>query len=256
MNRGISCERILDADCSSTTLLQHEEQQYDALMSKFLLLHSPLVGPSTWKWVAEELGRSGNEVTILVISPSATAQGWEQVVKEVVAQVPVENGAVFVAHSGAGPLLPTIVERSRSLGSSLVFVDAGVPAETGNTPLMPEAVLEHLASLAEEGLLPPWSEWFGPDVMASLIPDATKRELIVSELPRIPLDYFSGLVPPLRKWPADRNGYVLLSDAYLDDVEEARHRGWTVVKLLGKHLDLVTRAPEVALAIIQASSSN
>jgi hypothetical protein len=224
-------------------------------MPKFLLLHSPLVGPTTWKWVAQELRSLGFEVEIPIVSPSATSRGWEKVVEEIVTQIPVESGLAFVAHSGAGPLLPTIVERSNALAPSMVFVDAGLPAIATNTPLMPEQFLERLATIAEEGWLPPWSEWFGPNVMASLVPDADKRELIEIELPRITLDYLAGVIPPVQKWPADRNGYVLLSDGYVDDAEEARHRGWPVEELLGQHLDLITRAPEVALAILRASST-
>jgi hypothetical protein len=71
---------------------------------------------------------------------------------------------------------------------------------------------------------------------------------------RLPLDYFLGLVPPVRSWPTDRNGYVLLSDGYLEDAQEARRRGWPVVELLGQHLDLVTKAPEVARAIVEVIS--
>jgi hypothetical protein len=224
-------------------------------MAKFFLLHSPVVGPTTWKWVSEELRGMGHEVQILTISPSASFRGWEEVVKEVVAQVTGEDNATFVAHSGAGPLLPTIVDRSEVRAPSMVFVDAGLPAIAIDTPLMPEAILKQLSAITEDGMLPPWSEWFGPGVMESLIPDSKKRELIEFELPKIPLTYFHGSVPPVRNWPANRNGYVLLSDAYLEDAEEARRRGWPVIEMLGGHLDLVTKAPEVALAVIQAGAS-
>ena len=225
-------------------------------MAKFFLLHSPVVGPTTWKWVSEELQDMDHEVEILVISPSATFRGWEDVVEEVAAQVIGADDAIFVAHSGAGPLLPTIVDQSKSRDTSMVFVDAGLPTTATDTPLMPEAFLKQLSAIAEDGLLPPWSEWFGPDVMASLIPDSNKRELIELELPRIPFDYFTGFVSPVRKWPSDRNGYVLLSESYLADAEEARRRGWQVIELLGGHLDLINKAPEVALAIVHVSSSN
>ncbi|HVB70846.1 MAG TPA: hypothetical protein VND83_05020 [Acidimicrobiales bacterium] len=174
---------------------------------------------------------------------------------EVVSQVSDKEDAVFVAHSGAGPLLPTIVDRCNARGSSMVFVDAGIPAMTSATPLMPEDLLQQLSAIAVDGLLPPWSQWFGRDMMASLVPDSKKRELIELELPRIPLSYFYGSIPPLRKWPADRSGYVLLSDAYVDDAEEARRRGWPVAELPGEHLDLVARAPAVAEAVVQVSSS-
>jgi hypothetical protein len=137
----------------------------------------------------------------------------------------------------------------------MVFVDAGLPTISTNTPLMPEPFLKQLTAIAEDGVLPPWSEWFGPGVMASLIPDSVTRELIEIELPRIPLAYFYESIPPVRKWPAVRNGYVLLSEGYLEDAEEARRRGWPVLELLGDHLDLITKAPEVALAIVQAGDS-
>ncbi len=224
-------------------------------MASFLLLHSPVVGPTTWKWVSEELRGMGHTAEILTISPSATFGGWEEVVTQAVSHVSDKEDAVFVAHSGAGPLLPTIVDRCNARGSSMVFVDAGIPATTSATPLMPDVLLKKLSAIAVDGLLPPWSEWFGPDMMASLVPDSEKRELIELELPRIPLSYFYGSVPPLRKWPAVGNGYVLLSDAYVDDAEEARRRGWPVVELHGEHLDVVARAPAVAAAVAQVSSS-
>jgi hypothetical protein len=55
---------------------------------------------------------------------------------------------------------------------------------------MPAELLEELASLAREGPLPPWSEWFGPGVMPQQIPDEAKRRLVTSELPRLPIQYF------------------------------------------------------------------
>jgi len=206
------------------------------------------------KWLAEELRASGNEVKILVIGSTATCRGWQEVVNEVVSQVPAGADGVFVAHSGAGPLLAAVVDRAAVRSSSMVFVDAGIPALETNSPLMPEEYRKELELIAVDGLLPPWSEWFGPDVMASLVPDEMKRELIERELPRVPLNYFSGFVPPVQKWPTDQNGYVLLSVGYLEEAEEARRRGWPVVELLGGHLDLVTKAADVASAIVQTSS--
>ena len=68
---------------------RHKERQYDSPMAGFVLLHSPLVGPSTWRWVAEELRTLGNDVNIPVISHSTASQGWEGVVSEVLTQLPV-----------------------------------------------------------------------------------------------------------------------------------------------------------------------
>jgi hypothetical protein len=156
---------------------------------------------------------------------------------------------VFVAHSGAGLLLPSIVDRARAFDPSLVFVDAGIPSESVPTPLLPDGLLQELTKIAEDGALPPWSDWFGPEVMNDLIPDPEMRRLVISELPQLPLSYFSDAIPPVRQWPAADNGYILLSEAYVDEASEAARRGWDVVELVGQHLDMVPKARAVADAI-------
>jgi hypothetical protein len=220
-----------------------------------VLIHSPLVGPSTWNWVADELRDGGDDVVVPTIARKSLLGGWNAVVSEVASQVSGTTGAVFVAHSGAGPLLPSIVEQSGAIDPALIFVDAGIPLVVGETSLMPAELLEELTSLARDGELPPWSEWFGPDTMSMLIPDATKRRRVMSDLPRLPLLYFTGSVPEVRPWPAACNGYVLLSEGYVVDANEARKRGWTVVEAMGEHLDIVTRPRAVAEAIYQCQTT-
>ena len=56
-----------------------------------------------------------------------------------------------------------------------VFVDAGLPTDG------PDPFLDRLRDIAEDGLLPPWSTWFGPDVMATLVPDPTRRAEIEAD---------------------------------------------------------------------------
>lgn len=110
-------------------------------------------------------------------------------------------------------------------------------------------MLQELAKIAENGVLPPWSDWFGPEVMTDLIPDPVRRRLVASDFPRLPLHYFSDAVPPVRQWPAADNGYILLSEAYADEASEAARRGWHVAELFGRHLDIVSKARAVAEAI-------
>jgi hypothetical protein len=225
-------------------------------VASFVLVHSPLVGPTTWKWVADELRTSGHEVVVPCIDPTSTAKGWRAVVDSVFSQVGRCDGTVFVAHSGAGPLMTSIVGDSGSADPMIVLVDAGIASETSETRLMPEEFLGELTAMAVDGVLPPWSEWLGPDVMEELIPDSARRASIEGELPSVPLSYFSGVVPPARPWPATRNGYVLLSDAYLGDAEEARRRRWPVVEVRGTHLGLVTDPTGVAEAITAVVESS
>jgi hypothetical protein len=218
-------------------------------VAHYVLLHSPLVGPTTWKWVAEELRSEGDDVVVPTVAAATPSAGWRAVAAEFADQVPDIPGMVFVGHSGAGPLLPGIVDRARAVDPSLIFVDAGIPSESVPTTLLPDEMLQELTKIAESGVLPPWSDWFGPEVMKEMIPDQEMRRLVASDLPRLPLSYFSGAVPPVRPWPAADNGYILLSEAYVDEASEAARRGWDVVELFGRHLDIVSRAREVADAI-------
>jgi hypothetical protein len=104
--------------------------------------------------------------------------------------------------------------------------------------------------MAVDGLLPPWSEWFGPEVMQELVPDAERRAVIAAELPRLPLAYFEARVPAPPGWAAAGGGYILLSaDAYGGQAAAAAARGWPVSELPGGHLDIVTRPDPIAAAI-------
>ena len=218
-------------------------------MAHYVLLHSPLVGPTTWKWVAEELCSDVDTVIVPTVAVATLSSGWCAVASEFADQVPDTRGAVFVAHSGAGLLLPSIVDRARAIDPSLIFVDAGIPSESVPTPLLPDEMLQELTKIAENGVLPPWSDWFGHEVMKDLIPDPDMRRLVASELPRLPLSYFSDFVPPVRLWPSVDNGYILLSEAYVDEASEAARRGWNVVERFGRHLDIVSNARAVADAV-------
>ena len=98
----------------------------------YVLIHSPLVGPLTWKLVAEEMGRRDIEVIVptLVDTPDSEEPYWKQhaeSVSQALAQVPQDTSLTLVAHSGTGPLLPAIREALPNPVHAYVFVDAGIP---------------------------------------------------------------------------------------------------------------------------------
>jgi hypothetical protein len=223
-------------------------------MAAFVLVHSPVTGPSTWRWVADELVARGHQVTVPSVPPAATALGWSAFVGAVGALAGGLDRPVLVGHSGAGPLLPRIATRLRA--RALVFVDAGVPPEAGETSPVPAEFLEFLQGLANDGVLPPWSEWFGPDSMREQIPDDRKREIVSAELPALPLSYFQARVPVPADWTSTRCGYVLLSDAYADQASKAAASGWPVIRLPGAHLDIVTRPAAIADAILSIAGAS
>jgi len=220
-------------------------------MAAFVLVHSPATGPSTWRWVADELAARGHRVIVPAVPPAATALGWSAFVGAVGALSAGLDSPILVGHSGAGPLLPRIGTRIRA--RALVFVDADIPPEAGETALVPDEFLEFLRGLANGGVLPPWSEWFGPDSMRELIPDDRMREIVSAELPAVPLSYFETRVPVPAGWTSTPSGYVLLSEAYAEQASKAEASGWPVTRLRGAHLDIVTRPAEIADAILSVA---
>jgi hypothetical protein len=162
---------------------------------------------------------------------------------------------VLVGHSGAGPLLPVIASRMAVPLVRVIFVDAGVPPATGEASLIPDQMLDSLRMLARDGLLPRWSEWFGPEAMEAMIPDRNRRAAVLAEIPQLPVTYFEGRVRMPGGWSSVDGAYILLSDPYLSDAAEAASRGWPVTELRGGHLDIVTRPAEVAEAVLEVLGS-
>jgi pimeloyl-ACP methyl ester carboxylesterase len=138
---------------------------------------------------------------------------------------------VLVGHSGGGLLLPVIADAVAPPVSGLIFVDSGVPASTGETPLVPESFLAHLRTLDVDGMLPPWSSWFGEDAMRTLVPDEALRTALVREMPSLPLADFEERLPSPAGWERRPCAYLLLSDAYREAAAEARERGWPVEEI-------------------------
>jgi hypothetical protein len=159
---------------------------------------------------------------------------------------------VLVGHSGAGPLLPTIAGALACDVAALVFVDAFLPPARGSAPLAPAAFLWQLRTLERDGVLPPWSRWFGENGIRALVPDEDVRAALEREMPRLPLAYFEASVPLPERWDERPCAYVLLSrDPYGESAADARGRGWPVAEIEGAHhLALVTDASDITAALL------
>jgi hypothetical protein len=220
-------------------------------MTAFVLVHSPVTGPSTWRWVGADLVAHGHRVFVPAVG---AVSSWPEFADAVAAQAGQRGDAVLVGHSGAGPLLPQIAARIDA--GPLIFVDADMPPEKGRASLMPAEILTELRTKAVDGLLPPWSQWFGPTAMGELVPDAERRAAIAAELPRLPLAYFESTVPGPAGWTAAGGGYILLSaEAYGAQAATAAARGWPVVRLPGGHLDVATKPEPIAAALVQIAAA-
>jgi pimeloyl-ACP methyl ester carboxylesterase len=221
----------------------------------FVLVHSPLVGPTSWLPVARELGRRGRVAVVpsLLGVAEAPEPQWRHVPDAVrSATSELRERIVLVGHSGAGLLLPVIADAVAVEVAALVFVDSLLPPPAGQLLLGRPEFMDQLRALATDGVLAPWSRWFGAGAMRELVPDERLRADLEAEMPRLPLSYFEATVPIPGDWA---NGcpcaYLLLSAPYAQSAAEARARGWPVIELHDvQHLAIATDASPVTQALL------
>ncbi|MBW3557737.1 MAG: alpha/beta hydrolase [Actinobacteria bacterium] len=217
-------------------------------MSRIALLHSPLLGPSSWARVAEVLRQRGYEVAVPDLRQAVASPPYGQRFAEVAAKAlgSANDGVpwVLVGHSGAGRLLAVValgVETER-----LVFVDAGLPGEPSHLATAPGGARLHAFSLADDsGILPPWPDWWPAEVLAQILPDEGQRQALRSDSPRVP---FNLLIEPLPQ-AEPRVPCAYLAFTYETEWLEARRRGWPTAALAGGHLHQMVAPAEVAEAI-------
>ncbi|HEX4094421.1 MAG TPA: alpha/beta hydrolase [Trebonia sp.] len=219
-----------------------------------LLVHSPLVGASTWEPVARRLADDGYAVTLPDLVGTLTAgPPYHQRQAQVIADSAAGRPAILVGHSGAGPLLATAGLMLGQKARSYIFVDAGLPTpgRSWMQTVPPDLASQLRAMASPEGWLPPWSQWWGDEEPAALLPDPVVRERFASECPQLPLALFEEPHPPAPGWPNAPGGYLKLTEAYEADAAEARELGWPVSHHQGHHLAPLTDPDVVAAEILR-----
>ncbi|HTJ36038.1 MAG TPA: alpha/beta hydrolase [Dactylosporangium sp.] len=221
----------------------------------YVLVHSPLVGPASWAAVAERLRSSGATVAVpsLVDIGTGGPPFWPRVTEAVgaaVADLPPEQPVAVVAHSSAGRFVPVIVRDLPRTVAGIVFVEAALPARDGPTsPATPQR-LEELRSMARDGRLPRWTDWWhDADGVARLFPDEATRRAVSDEQPRLPLSFYEHPVPNPPGWEPLTRGYIRFSPAYERVAADAAERGWYTLRLDGEHFHQTVDPATVADAI-------
>jgi hypothetical protein len=219
---------------------------------RIALVHSPLVGPATWRGVAGQLVSLGHDVDVPDLRSAAQTGDPTKFIDAAQCALAPET-QIVAGHSGGGFFLPSI---AAALDTSvrLVFVDGGIPPCEG-TAAPSSDFLDQLRSLAVDGMLPPWSRWWGDDAMARLIPDENLRREVEAELREVPLRFYEKPIELPDGWCSTAGAFVLLSEGYRDDAVTAASMEWPVVELLGMHLDLVNNPQAVAIAIANFASA-
>lgn len=224
-------------------------------MARFVLIHSPVVGPYTWQLVAARLAGLGHEVTV----PSLLAVGdfgppfWPHVVSAVTAAlagVDPDQPLVLVAHSNAGNFVSVVRRALAQPVLCSVFADATVPGRRGTAATAGEGFQEFLRGMAEpDGRLPKWTDWWPGEDLTPLFPDARTRELVAGELPRLPLAYYAEQVPVPAGWDDHPCAYLHFSAGYDGEAQKAAARGWPVRDLPGEHLHQLVDPAGVATVV-------
>jgi hypothetical protein len=220
-----------------------------------VLIHSPLVGPTTCSPVAHELQRRGRLALVpsLLGVAEAPVPQWRYVLEAArVATARTDNAIVLAGHSGGGLLLPAIADALTVEVVALVFVDSFLPPASGSLALAAPGQLDQLRALGADGVLPRWSNWFGEDTMRELIADERLRAALEREMPRLPISYFEANIPLPDGWDAVPCGYVLLAAGpYRESATDARDRGWPVLEIPGvQHLAIATDPVAITDALL------
>jgi hypothetical protein len=165
--------------------------------------------------------------------------------------VPV--GAVVVAYSNAGLYAPAVAAAVDA--AATVFVDAAAPSRTGSTALAPADFLRFLTTLTDaDGTLPPWSQWWSADDLASLYPSVEWQRRVSADEQRLPLAYFSATVDVPDGWTERPCAYIAFGETYADETALARRHGWPVRVLTGRHLQLLHEPDAVADEIVAVTA--
>lgn len=216
-------------------------------------MHSPAVGPATWRWVAGALRSRGHDAIVPdLVGAAMTADPG--VFARAAAEVPdSDEEVVVVGHSAAGSVLPIVAGLTANV-RRVVFVDANVPPCEGTCNAGGD-FLAALQLLATDGTLPIWSRWWGEGVLQAYVPDDARRREIEAELPALPLAFFEAPIEVPAGWCAVDGAFLLLSQFYRSDADRAAALGWPVVELPGAHLDMVNREEAIAAILIELAGS-
>ena len=215
----------------------------------FVLLHSPLVGVSSLAPTARALEQRGLVCHLPQLpSSGAGVPQWQDCPRHLLEVVPRTEAPILAGHSAAGLLAAALAPALSAAG--LIFLDAGIAPGGGATPPVEPEFLQYVRRLPRQnGLLPPWSEWWGQDIFAGARVDPALQAAFEAEQPRLPVTWFDDSFE-MPDWSGCRAAYLQTSALFAGEADEARRRGWPVVCLNGTHLHPFLEPEETAEALV------
>jgi hypothetical protein len=222
----------------------------------FVLIHSPLAGPTTWEPVAVALRGRGREVAVPALWDNDTPDPpyWQQHAEAVargLGAVPAARPVVLVGHSGAGPLLPVIGGGLAQPVAAYLFVDAGLPVDRASRLDMmrledPEWAAPVARALRDGERFPTWTD----ADLAAIVPDAGRRQALLDELRPRDQAFFTEPIPVPGGWPDAPCAYLQFSTAYAAPARQAREQGWPFRRIEAGHFHMLVAPGPVTAAML------
>lgn len=216
-----------------------------------LLVHSPLVGPSSLARLAD----AAADADLRVALPDLTSMADSDSPHDDYCRLAVDAGRkmaaapLLVGHSGAGAFLPAIGSAIGRI-AGLVFVDALLPPAAGVHTTSP-GMREMLDSVTEDGVLRRWLDWWPEETIVDLLPNEADRVGLEADMPRLPRSFYDRDVEVPLGWSQGGCGYLMLSPAYDAMLHEADERGWPTARLDSDHLAPHTQPAAVLREVLQ-----
>lgn len=217
-------------------------------MPQFILIHSPLVGPSSVVPTANALGILGFEAHVPTPDALRGLTTWREWPLRLLDALPELDDPVLVGHSAGGLLAAYLAGSLKA--KSFICLDAMMPPECGVTPPVESDFLNFVQSLpSKDGLLPIWTDWWDRDLLADAPMSPDLKVAILDELPRLPLAWFADSFE-MPTWSCAKRGFIQTSPAFRDEAKRAEERGWPVTRLTGTHLHPALAPKDTAKALV------
>jgi hypothetical protein len=209
---------------------------------RVVVVPSPLLGIAVYSPFGRALAARGYDVLIadpeVPDDPARPAEdgGVAALLESLVTQC--AGADLLVVHSNAGRFAPAVADQ---VGAHVVYVDALLPG-IGDSAGFADFVE---GKVADDGLLPRWTEWWPPEDLLDVVPREWLLVLERSE-PRLAPAFLLTDPPAPATWQARPSAYLALGDGYRAEAEAARALGWPVRELEAGHLHLVVDPEQVA----------